>query len=117
MPRKKKRKRRKRPLFKKYYRLSIQDESSIMDEKELQNVHAKLAYKLFGNFPNSNIGDWKIEIENLTLFIDPVFGNQLEIQGTFNMPLSKRLKIHNRLLELIEGGYSLSKAVKISLAT
>lgn len=115
MARKKKRKRRKIPLFKKFYKPNQQDEASVESEKTLQNVHCELAEMLADYFPITGIGDWCVGDNLFNLFIDPVFGNQLEIKGTSKMPVLKRLKIHIRLLKLIKGGYPLTKAVKMSL--
>ncbi len=115
MPRKKKRKRRKIPLFRKFYKQCVQDELSVKRERLLQKIHHMLALEIFDGFPENNTGDWVIKTENLCIYIDPVFGNQLEIKGTEKMPLLKRLKIHIRLLKLIKGGLSISKAIKMSL--
>lgn len=38
----------------------------------------------------------------------------LEIDGTQNMPIGERLKIHIRLLRLLRQGVKLKKAVKIA---
>ncbi len=115
MPRIKKRKRRKFPKYKKYYKISRQDEFLIKKEKLLQTLHSKIANEIFERFNNLNFGDWTIKTDGIILYIDPVFGNQAEVFGTSKMPLSKRLTIHIRLLKLLRKGYCILKAVKLCL--
>ncbi len=115
MPKKKKYKRKHIPKFKKFYKISAQDEFLIEKEKLLQNIYTKIADEFFYDFKKYYFGDWQINSDGIILYIDPVLGNQAEVFGTSNLPLLKRLKIHIRLLKLLRKGYSKLKAVKLCL--
>ena len=115
MLKRKKYKRKHKPKFKKFYKLTGQDELLIEKEKLLQQIYTKIADEFFYNFKDYCFGDWQINLDGIILYIDPVFGNQAEVFGTSNMPLLKRLKIHIRLLKLLRKGYTKLKAVKLCL--
>lgn len=114
--RRKKYKRRRKPKFTKFYKISQQDELAVYRIELLQKVYTDIAKEVFNNFPKDNIGDWTIKTQGLTLFIDPEFGLQAEITGTSKLPLLKRLKIHIRLLKLIKKGNGLLWAIKMCLS-
>lgn len=114
MPRRKiKWKRKKKPAFTKHYEYTPQDELYIDKIGILQKTYTEIANKLFGEIKNISFGDWQIKDDKITLFIDPEFGMQAELQGTSNMPLLKRLIIHIGLLNFLEKGYTISKAVQL----
>lgn len=114
MPKRKvKWKRKKKPAFKKYYEYTLQDEYCIDKMGLLQKTYSKIADKLFGEIKNISFGDWQIKDDKIALFVDPEFGMQAEVLGTSNMPLLKRLIIHIGLLDFLEKGYTISKAVEL----
>ena len=115
MAKKKKYKRKHIPKFKKFYKLTGQDEFLIEKVSLLQRIYNKIAEEFFYDFKNYNFGDWQINFDGIVLYIDPLLGNQAEVFGTSNMPLLKRLKIHIRLLKLLRKGYTKLKAVKLCL--
>ncbi len=117
MERKKRRKRKKRKTFTKYYKYNQQDIYCIRRIGLLQALHTEIANEVFGDFTFNVIGDWTINTEGITLFIDPKNGNQAEITGTSKLPLYKRVRIHIRLLKLLRSGCSILKAVRICLST
>lgn len=114
MPRRKiKWKRKKKPSFTKHYEYTSQDEFCIDKIGILQKTYTKIANIIFGEIKNASFGDWQIKDDKIALFIDPEFGMQAELQGTSNMPLLKRLIIHIGLLNFLEKGYTISKAVQL----
>ena len=106
------RKHRKRPKFKKNYKFTKQDEYKINQIGYLQRIYGEIAKELYGNF-EFNLGDWTLKACGLSLFIDPEFGSQVEIEGTSNMPVFKRLIIHIGLLKLIKERKGIFKTVKL----
>ena len=115
--RRKKRKRRKTPKFKKYYKFNLQDEFSIKREGLLQKIHTEIAKQIFNFMPCHNIGYWQTAFDGIIIHYDPEFGAQAEIAYSSKLPLSKRLKIHIRLLKLLKKGFGILRAVKLCLLT
>lgn len=113
----KRKKRRKKPKFTKYYKFNLQDEFSIKREWLLQKIHTEIANRIFNFMPSHNIGFWQTELEGIIIHYDPEFGAQAEIAYTSKLPLSKRLKIHIRLLKLLKKGYGILRATRICLLT
>lgn len=92
---------------------SLGDIKHIFRYSTLQDVFKMLADEIFNYQMTLNLGEWRIIKNGIVVYLDSD-GNQAEIDGTQNMPIGERLKIHIRLLRLLRQGVKLKKAVKIA---
>lgn len=95
------------------------NQKHIFRYKALHIIYEQIAYLVLK-------GQLKLPIEDFCLYKDGLvinfeteygmykFDYQSEIDGTQNLPVGERLRIHIRLLRLLKQGYKVKKAVKIA---
>lgn len=125
LPAKPKRVRYKVPTYKKSDKIRANilafkgNQKHIFRYKALQKVYGLLAKEFYHYQLKLNLGDIRLLKDGVVIHFDFECTQDedsilLEIDGTQNMPIGERLKIHIRLLRLLRQGVKLKKAVKIA---
>ncbi len=92
----------------------MQDENGVKYISLLQLTYSKIADEVFKT-KRKITGDWIIEMNGITLYLDPLWGAQAEITGTSNLSILKRLRLHIMFLNLIKSGKSIVGALEACL--
>ena len=120
----KKRVRYKIPTYKKADKINknILDYSAnqnhIFRYKTLQCIYCEIAFLVLSGQQRLSVGDMRLYRDGLVVYFDTEYGGynfnyQAEIDGTQNLSVGERLRIHIRLLRLLRQGYKLKRAVKL----
>ena len=120
----KKRVRYKIPTYKKADKINknILDYSAnqnhIFRHKTLHCIYCEIAFLVLNGQRRLPVGDMRLYRDGLVVHFETEYGiysfdYQAEIDGTQNLPVGERLKIHIKLLRILRAGYSVKKAVRI----
>ena len=120
----KKRVRYKIPTYKKADKINknIKDyacnQKHIFRYKTLHSVYESIAYSVLNGQLKLPLGDFRLYKDGLVINFETQYGiyefnYQAEIDGTQNLPIGERLRIHIRLLRLLRQGYKVKKAVRL----
>lgn len=120
----KKRVRYKIPTYKKADKINknILDYSAnqnhIFRYKTLQCIYCEIAFLVLSGQQRLPVGDMRLYRDGLVVHFETEYGiysfdYQAEIDGTQNLPVGERIKIHIKLLRLLRAGYSVKKAVRL----
>nr|DAS99142.1 MAG TPA: hypothetical protein [Caudoviricetes sp.] len=125
LPIKPKRVRYKVPTYKKSDKIRANilafkaNQKHIFRYKTMQKIYGLLAKEFYRYQLKLNLGDMRLLKDGVVIHFDFECTKDednilLEIDGTQNMPIGERLKIHIRLLRLLRQGVKLKKAVKLA---
>lgn len=94
------------------------NEKHIFRYRVLHNIYEHIAYFVLKGQLRLPIEDFRLYKDGLIINFETQYGiyefdYQAEIDGTQNMPVGERLRIHIRLLRLLRQGYKVKKAVKL----
>lgn len=95
-------------------RIHTGDSRYIFRSRTLFKIYECIGYELYHGQQKLLLwGEWKLIKDGLIVYFDE--GNtQVEIQGTENLPVHQRLKIHIELLRQLRQGVKIKKAVRIA---
>ena len=94
------------------------NQKHIFRYKALQQIYEEIAYFVYNGQMRLPVGDLKLFKDGIIIYFDIEYGiynfnYQAEIDGTQNLPVGERLRIHIRLLRLLRQGYNVKKAVRL----
>ena len=94
------------------------NQKHIFRYKALQRVYEEIAYFVYHGQLRLPVGDLKLLKDGVIIYFDTECGGynfnyQAEIDGTQNLPVGERLRIHIRLLRLLRQGYKVKRAVRL----
>ena len=94
------------------------NQKHIFRYKALHRIYTEISFRALTGQLRLPLGDFRLYKDGLVINFETQYGiyefdYQAEIDGTQNLPVGERLRIHIRLLRLLRQGYNVKKAVRL----